>query len=1009
MIDPTPLPAAPGADAAERFRALCDAGQSPDVDEFLARAGEIPASEAAAVLRVDQRERWRRGERVPAEKYLSRHPEVTADPESAVDLIFNEYLLREQCDARPDAEEFVRRFPEHVEVLRAQIELHQAVALGPEGGGFADGPSDRHDEEPLPPPEVPGYELLGEIGRGGMGVIYKARQEGLNRTVALKMISAGAHASAEERARLRTEAEAAARLQHPNIVQIYEVGSAAGVPYVALEYMAGGNLAAALDGTPLPPRVAAELVELLARAVQAAHEQGILHRDLKPANILLSRRWGARAGPGEGGVRTGERGGPGRSRGGETAGERHDAPSAPPGFKITDFGLAKDLSGRGAQTTTGAILGTPGYMAPEQAQGGSKHVGPAADVYALGAILYETLTGRPPFKAATVLDTLVQVRTQEVVSPDLLQQNLPRDLVTICLKSLAREPTRRYASAAALADDLQRFLTDKPIAARPVTSWERGWRWCRRNPFLAGVSAAALVLLVSALAALTAGIVAVNRERDHTQRALDAESVALEETRKQKAIAETNEAEARALLDFVENKIFAAARPPRQEGGLGGQVTLRRAIEAALPFVDQSFRNQPLIEARLRMTLGKSFAYLDERKIAADQFRAARKIYMEHLGPDDSRTLGSMNSLAVAYHDLGRRAEALKLREEVLALCKAKLGADHPETLLAMNNLASSYDAAGRLAEALNLHEKTLALRKAKFGGDHPDTLWSMNNLAIVYRHLGRRAEALDLREQVLALRKTKLGADHPDTLLAMNNVANSYRELGRHADALKLQNESLALRKATLGVDHTGTLDSMSDLANSYEDLGRHAEALKLREETLALRMAKTGANHPDTLLVMNNLANSYNAVGRHGDALKLHTETLAHRKAVLGPDHPDTLLSMNNLANTYYYLGRQSDALTLYKETLELQKSKLGPSHPDTLVTMYNIACNQAVLVPKSADRDKQADLAMDWLSRAVSAGFKDVAQISKDSDLDALRNRADFKKLLADLEVKAAKPRK
>jgi tRNA A-37 threonylcarbamoyl transferase component Bud32 len=300
-------------------------------------------------------------------------------------------------------------------------------------------------------PVVPGYEILGELGRGGMGVVYKARQTKLGRLVALKMILAGAHAGEDERRRFLTEAEAVARLQHPNIVQIHEIGEADGHPFFSLEFCPGGSLADQLDGTPLPPGKAAALVETLAGAVQAAHEAGVVHRDLKPANVLLL------------------------------------ADGTP---KVTDFGLAKKLDDAAGQTASGAIMGTPSYMAPEQAEGKGKQIGPAADVYALGAVLYELLTGRPPFKAATAFDTVLQVVSEEPVPPGRLQQKLPRDLETICLKCLHKEPRKRYPSAAELADDLGRFAKWEPIRARPVGRVERSWRWSRRNPAVAGLLAA---------------------------------------------------------------------------------------------------------------------------------------------------------------------------------------------------------------------------------------------------------------------------------------------------------------------------------------------------------------------------------------------------------------------------------------------------------------------------------------------------------------------------------------
>jgi WD40 repeat protein len=314
------------------------------------------------------------------------------------------------------------------------------------------------------PTAVAGYEILAEQGRGGMGVVYQARHLKLNRLVALKMILAGGYAGPEQLARFRAEAETLARLRHPNVVQIYEVGEVDGKPYLALEFLEGGSLNQKLQGTPLPPWEAARLVEVLAGAVQAAHQGQIVHRDLKPANVLLT------------------------------------ADGTP---KITDFGLAKRLDEAG-QTQSGAVLGTPSYLAPEQASGQSKQVGPAADVYALGAILYECLTGRPPFKAATTVDTLLQVANEEPVAPRRLQPKVPRDLETICLKCLSKEPSRRYATARALAEDLRRFLSDQPVKARPVGAIERGLKWVRRRP--AAAVAHGLVLLVVVLGGLGGGV-----------------------------------------------------------------------------------------------------------------------------------------------------------------------------------------------------------------------------------------------------------------------------------------------------------------------------------------------------------------------------------------------------------------------------------------------------------------------------------------------------------------------
>lgn len=337
-------------------------------------------------------------------------------------------------------------------------------------------------------PVVPGYEIERELGRGGMGVVYRARQRTLKRTVALKMIRAGAGADPEELVRFRIEAEAVARLQHPNIVQIYEVGewqagnATSPMPFFSLEFVDGDNLDEQLGRRPQPARLSAELVETLARAMHYAHQRGIIHRDLKPGNILLASA-------------------PGPS---SEAKELKTSDNRPAGIpKITDFGLAKRLDAQIGQTQTGVIMGTPNYMAPEQAAGEVRKISALTDVYALGAILYEMLTGRPPFLAATALETVQQVIDQEPVAPSRMQPKLPRDLETICLKCLQKDPRQRYGSALDLADDLRRFLADEPIQARPVSAGERLWRWCLRKPVVAGLSAALILVVCTGFGLVT--------------------------------------------------------------------------------------------------------------------------------------------------------------------------------------------------------------------------------------------------------------------------------------------------------------------------------------------------------------------------------------------------------------------------------------------------------------------------------------------------------------------------
>ncbi len=345
-------------------------------------------------------------------------------------------------------------------------------------------------------PTVPGYEIIGILGRGGVGVVFKAWQLALPRIVAIKMLGDWARAGEKELARFRAEADVIARLQHPNIVQIYDVGDVAGRPYFVLEYIAGGSLAQHLNGTPQSGRLAAQFVEVLARAVQAAHSDGVVHRDLKPANILLIPAQQDAAARMLDGTR------------GPTTFTANGGPlKAVP--KIADFGMAKCAVSHGESqllrslTVTGDLLGTPSYMAPEQASPGGQPIGPAADIYALGAILYELLTGRPPFKGETPLDTVLQVLHNEPVAVTELQPNAPRDLETICLKCLRKEPRYRYESASDLADDLQSFLRGEQIQARSHGTVEKLWRWVREHPATSALLAVGLLTPILALVTLS--------------------------------------------------------------------------------------------------------------------------------------------------------------------------------------------------------------------------------------------------------------------------------------------------------------------------------------------------------------------------------------------------------------------------------------------------------------------------------------------------------------------------
>ncbi|MFO0892488.1 MAG: tetratricopeptide repeat protein [Isosphaeraceae bacterium] len=756
-----------------------------------------------------------------------------------------------------------------------------------------------------------------------MGTVYRADQTApVRRQVALKLIRTGMDSRAVQ-ARFEAERQALALMDHPNIARVFDGGTTeAGQPFFVMELVEGEPITDHCDRRRLPVRDRLELFVSVCQAVQHAHQKGIIHRDLKPSNVLVAEVDGR------------------------------------PTPKVIDFGVAKAVEQRLTDLSfadTGAIVGTPAYMSPEQADPSSMDIDTRTDVYALGVILYELLTGSPPidakqFQRGAILEMLRMVRevdpqrpstrlsTAEAlpniaanrnIEPARLSRLVQGELDWVVMKALEKDRARRYDTANGFASDIQRYLGDEVVEARPPSRGYRLRKFARRNRGLLATAAmvAAALLLGTAVATWQAV-----RARRAEKAALDAGNAALASAASEKAAKETaqaREAETRAVLDFVEGRVFAAARPEGQEGGLGYDVKLADAVRAALPFVESGFKDQPLVEARLRMTMGLSFRYLGEYETAMGQYERACALLEEHLGPGHPDTLRAKIGLLIGYERLGRIPEAIKLGEETLAIARGELGPDHPDTLSSMNYLANCYMRSGRLAEALKLYEESLALQRAKLGPGHPDTLISMGNLANAYRGTGRQAEALKLYEETLALRRAKLGPGHPITLTNMFNLANAYNEIGRRAEALKLFEETLALQKAKLGPGHPDTLMSMGNLVRVYEQAGRKAEVVKLYEETLALQRSKLGPDHPETLDTMDVLARSYSDAGRRADAVKLYEETLTLRRAKLGPDHPDTLHGMITRARTLNEVGRPAEGKKLLEESLvAIRKSRIGPN---------------------------------------------------------------------------------
>lgn len=469
----------------------------PPVDELPSIIGAMQELRRHArshwldMARHDQSQRWRSGMRIFAEDYFTRIPELLEDREDSLVLICGEIQLRREAGEQPTAEEYQRRFPDLASDIKLQLDVEELLSqpgeyeaqfaissesTNAQGTTLETGPDSELD--------LPGYEFLRRIGGGAFGSVFQARQVSLNRFVAIKVL-ANLDTDSKLQARQQQEAEILASLQHPNIVHIYEVVNRGGWLYLVMEYVDGPSLDETVAGKPLPPREAAQILYKLAETVEAVHRAGILHRDLKPSNVLLSK-----------------------------SGQ----------LKISDFSLAKVRAGNPMLTVADDVLGTPSYMAPEQGRGEAHCVGPTADVYSLGAILYELLTGRPPFLGATVLDTLALVRTQDPVPPQQLQPKTPRDLQTICLKCLNKTPNARYQSAAQLCDDFLRYLNGQPILARPPGLLERTRRVVRRRPTVAILIAATIVL--SAAAAVAKAYLDANERRSSAVALVDAISTA---------------------------------------------------------------------------------------------------------------------------------------------------------------------------------------------------------------------------------------------------------------------------------------------------------------------------------------------------------------------------------------------------------------------------------------------------------------------------------------------------
>ena len=659
-----------------------------------------------------------------------------------------------------------------------------------------------HAGRARPWPAVPGYEIEAELGRGGMGVVYRARQTSLRRVVALKMLVDGALASANALGRFRTEAEAVARLAHPNIVQIFETGEAEGRAFFSMEYVDGGSLSDRTHAGPLPPREAARTVATLARAVGYAHEHGVVHRDLKPANVLLTSDGTA---------------------------------------KIADFGLAKQLASDARQTYSGDVMGSPSYMAPEQARGATHQIGPACDVYALGGILYEMLTGRPPFLGSDTMETLIQVLHEDPLSPRRLVPRVPRDLETIALKCLDKSPRQRYASAGDVAADVERFLAGRPVVARPAGAAEVAIKWARRRP-----AVAALVFV--SIASLTTILLYGAWKNAQLQTSLAAEQTARRAEQAQRERAENN---FRKALDAADRRLTRAGQDPQ------------RLLREELAFYNE-IRAQPGAETPVRYERamaarrgGDVYRLLGEKEQAERAYREALNLLNELVAAAPQAT-GYRRDLAAAHNGLAQLCQETERMEEAERQFRAgadlleRLSAEAPgdadfrgQLAVLWNNLGIQFSRQGRLPEAEAAQQKALALRR-RLAEEFPeaasfrlDESISLANRAAVRMKMQRPHDALADLRQALQLRgglPESISAEtdfRRATAAVYNNLGSALAATNQPQDAADAYGQAIAAL-ARLAADYPTAPSHRALLADSYTNLGLH-EAVRQRPREAA------------------------------------------------------------------------------------------------------------------------------------------------------------------------------